>query len=106
MSQLDLLKDYKPPIPNLHFAGATFDAILDIERLGEQQRRVLGAMEDGTWRTLSQIAAITGDPEASISARLRSFNGHEYLKQYFLMESRRLTGAERSGCWQYRVLRR
>lgn len=101
--QLDLLS-YRPLLPNLHFYGSTFDAALDIERLGEQQRRVLAAMEDGAWRTLREIAAITQDPEASVSARLRSFNGHDYLKQFFIMESERMPGMDRRGVWRYRLL--
>jgi hypothetical protein len=40
----------------------------------------------GVWRTLRQIAAITGDPEASISTRLRDFNNHEYFRQFFVMD--------------------
>jgi hypothetical protein len=51
--------------------GATFDRKLDGKRLNEQTRRVFERMKDGTWRTLREIAAATGDPEASVSARLR-----------------------------------
>lgn len=40
-------------------------------RLGKQARRVIVLMVDGEWRTLSEISERTGDPEASISARLR-----------------------------------
>jgi predicted transcriptional regulator len=36
-----------------------------------QARRVIGCMADGAWRTLAEISAATGDPEASVSARLR-----------------------------------
>jgi hypothetical protein len=53
--------------------GATFDPYLDEDRLNKQMRRVFAAMRDGKWRTLNEIAARTGDPEASISARLRDF---------------------------------
>lgn len=44
----------------------------DIPRLEKQLERVAAIMSDGQWRTLGQIAAKTGDPEASISARLRN----------------------------------
>jgi hypothetical protein len=37
----------------------------------EQLVRVREAMRDGKWRSLAEIAEITGDPEASVSARLR-----------------------------------
>lgn len=53
--------------------GATFDPFKDFDRLNEQMRRVFRVMEDSKWRTLSEIARLTGDPEASVSARLRDF---------------------------------
>lgn len=45
--------------------------IEDRARLGAQARRVIALMVDAQWRTLSEISSSTGDPEASISARLR-----------------------------------
>lgn len=53
--------------------GATYEHARDAQRLNDQQQRVWDAMKDGAWRTLAQIHAMTGDPEASISARLRDF---------------------------------
>lgn len=53
--------------------GATFDPFLDTDRLNEQMRRVFNAVSDSRWRTLREISDATGDPEASISARLRDF---------------------------------
>jgi len=53
--------------------GRTFDPFLDTERLNEQARRVFTIMRDNQGRSLYEISAITGDPEASISARLRDF---------------------------------
>lgn len=44
----------------------------DAARLGTQIRRVKRAMLDGQYRTFEEIAAITGDPIASISAQLRN----------------------------------
>ena len=105
MQQLDLLS-YQPPIPNLHFHGTTYNAALDCSRLSDQQRRVWDAVADGRWYTLREIANITGDPEASISARLRDFSNHEYLSQFFIMTSERTPGLERKGVWRYRVLSR
>lgn len=40
-------------------------------RLGAQARRVLDVVADGQWRTLAELASATGDPESSVSARLR-----------------------------------
>lgn len=64
------------------FDGVTYDPQLDYLRLNKQSREVFCVMEDGKWRSLSDIAALTGHPEASISARLRDFRkskfgGHE-----------------------------
>jgi hypothetical protein len=102
--QLSLL-DYKPPLPNIHFSGATYDAAFDCDRLNKQQRRVHDVMIDGGWRTLREIEDATGDPQASISARLRDFNNHQYFKRFFVMEHRR-RGEQKRGIWEYRVYRR
>lgn len=53
--------------------GATYDHARDGMRLNAQQERVWNVMRDGRWRSLIDIADITGDGEASISARLRDF---------------------------------
>lgn len=53
------------------FDGATFDPEQDRTRLKAQLVRVRECMRDGKWRSLAEIAKITGDPESSISARLR-----------------------------------
>lgn len=102
--QLDIF-DYVPALPNLHFAGETYNPTFDCERLSDQQRRVWEAMKDGAWRTFREIEAITGDTHTSISSRLRDFNNREPLKGHFLMESRR-RGDPKLGVWEYRVSRR
>lgn len=81
------------------FDGETYRRALDNERLGAQLLRVGHLMGDGDWRTLSGIRDVTGDPEASISARLRDlrkrkFGGHT-------VERERLKG----GLYRYRVVR-
>jgi len=96
MQQLDLLS-YLPPLPNIHFQGDSYNPAFDCERLNAQQRRVHDALLNAGWKTLRQVADMTGDPEASISARLRDFNNHEYLKQFFIMESERVPGKETRG---------
>lgn len=102
VSDMDLL-DYIERLPNIHHKGATFDVMLDMERLGDQQRRVHELMLDGNWRTLRQIANETDDPEASISARLRAYRSNDYLASLFIMESERMPGEERRGVWRYRL---
>jgi hypothetical protein len=61
--------------------GKTYDHERDGRRLSKQHNRVFAAMKDGAWRTLGALSAATGDPEASVSARLRDlrkerFGGH------------------------------
>lgn len=63
--QLTMLEADRDPPPPAHLSPD------DAARLGGQARRVITLMVDGTWRTLGEIATATGDPEASISARLR-----------------------------------
>lgn len=62
----------------------------DWARLGAQMARVLRLMVDGQERTLREIAAVTGDPEASISARLRDINNDEKTNQVYRMRRRDL----------------
>lgn len=69
------------------FDGITFDPQRDTRRLTAQHHRVKALMRDGIWRTLSEISKATGDPEASVSARLRDlrkekFGGHGVYRQY------------------------
>ena len=78
------------------FGGDTYDPIIDRERLGKQMIRVLNLMVDGQWRTLEEIKAITNDPEASISARLRDVRK---IYNTNAMERKRLS----DGLWVYRV---
>ena len=54
-------------------------------------------MNDGRWRTLREIATLTGDPEASISAQLRHlrkprFGAYEVEREYL-----------RDGLYRYKV---
>lgn len=61
--QLDLL-DWKP-------RGSTIVIERDKPRLAPQMQRVHDFVLGVGWVTLGQISAATGDPEASVSARLR-----------------------------------
>lgn len=78
--------------------GATFVEARDGARLAEQGRRVLAYMLRMDCEcTLAEIAKGTGDPEASISARLRDIRAAG-----FNVDSRHLRG----GQWVYRVSRK
>lgn len=54
-----------------HFDGKTYEADRDHDRLTSQLERVKQVVVGAPWMTLEEIAAITGTPEASVSARLR-----------------------------------
>jgi hypothetical protein len=87
----------------VHFGGTTYEPEFDQERLTKQLGRVHRALigNSACWLTLGELAALTGDPEASISARLRdlrkpAFGGH-------LVERR---ARDRSaGLFEYRLVR-
>lgn len=78
--------------------GATFEEARDGQRLADQGRRVLSYMLNMDCEcTLAEISNATGDPEASVSARLRDIR-----HAGFVVDARHL----RSGQWVYRVARR
>lgn len=93
MEALDLFN--QPVYPERD--GETFDAVLDGERLNAQQQRVLTLMQDGHWRTLDEISQVTGDPPASVSARLRDLRKERFGKH--TVERRRRT----KGLFEYRL---
>ena len=71
----------------MRFNGADYDHARDAARLTLQHERVLAVMQDHKPHTLSEIADITGDPEASVSAQLRHlrkprFGGHQITKTH------------------------
>lgn len=79
--------------------GKTYERAKDYARLNAQHKRVYYAMQVDSWLTLARIAAMTGDPEASISARLRDFRkarfgGHQVRR-------RRVAGG---GLWEYKLI--
>ena len=83
---------------NLWFDGDDYNHERDSDRLTGQLLRIFEVVKDSRWRTLNEIALLTGDPEASISAQLRHlrkprFGSHEVEKQY----------VDR-GLYKYRVL--
>ena len=84
----------------IQFDGKTYDPARDGMRLGAQLLRVWALMSDGKWRTLAEISNNTGDPQASISARLRDirkpkFGGHAVEVEHL-----------GRGLYQYRLVRK
>jgi hypothetical protein len=83
------------------FDGSNYVIDLDKARLTGQIKRVYDLMSDKQWRTLNQIAYITKDPHASISAQLRNlrkerFGGHAINK--------RRKGDKDQGLWEYQLI--
>lgn len=78
--------------------GVTFDHDRDYARLNAQHIRVYMVMKDERWRSLHDISLLTGDPEASISARLRDFRKFRFGSH--TVERRHV---ER-GLWEYRLI--
>ena len=90
----------------LDFSGTTYDAGLDLERLGAQARKVWVLMADREWRTLQEIGDELGiRSEASISARLRDFRKASFGSHQVDRRRRGATKAELAlGLFEYRVL--
>lgn len=87
-----------PPPSDGHRDGVTYEAPFDYTRLNRQARLVWDVMKDFQWRSLTEIAALTGQPEASISARLRDFRKPKY--GHHEVQRRRIEG---SGLFRYRL---
>ena len=83
------------------FNGPEYQTDKDHERLSHQHDRVRDAMLDQQWRTYSEIASITGDPENSISAQLRHLRKPRFGS--WLVE-RRPRGNRDGGLFEYRLL--
>ena len=80
------------------FAGADYVPERDNPRLTGQLLRIWDVVKSGRWKTLAEISAKTGDPEASISAQLRHlrkprFGGYEVEREIV-----------KDGLYRYRVL--
>jgi hypothetical protein len=64
----------RPPL----FDGETYDEERDRARLSSQLNRVWAATADRLWHTLGGLSEILGEPEASISARLRDLRKERF----------------------------
>ena len=96
---------YQPDLlDHPHFDGRTYDPDFDYNRLGNQAKRTWKAISDGQWHTLAELARITEDPEASISARLRDFRKEKW-GSHSIERRRRPSVDPRRGIWEYRLVR-
>jgi hypothetical protein len=88
-------------IPDRMFDGATYSPQFDYERLAGQNRKVFDCMKDGVYRTLSEIEAVTGAPQASISARLRDLRKPRFGSNTV---NRRPRGERSAGLFEYQLI--
>lgn len=89
---------YTPPVILGDRDGETFNHKRDVKRLNAQAQRVWNVMADGRWYSLREIAAKCGDPEASISARIRD------LRKPTLGGFRVDRTCVRKGLWRYKLM--
>jgi hypothetical protein len=87
-------------LERVRFDGAVCDP-KDTPRLVGQCLRVYEVIKDGQWRTVSEIAVTTGDPETSVSAQLRNLRKRRFGG--YLVE-RRQRGTVLSNLWEYRLV--
>lgn len=86
------------PIPvKPRFDGPEYIPHVDDFRLTGQLNRVWTIMRDQKWRTLGELAKLSGDPESSISAQLRHLRKDRFGKH--TVEKRRRS----PGLFEYRV---
>ncbi len=90
-----------PKFDGPRFNGTDYDPEKDQARLSTQIQRLFGQMKDARFRTLAEIAVLTGDPEASISANLRHLRKDRF-GNHVVDKQRR--GGETAGTWEYRLL--
>jgi len=83
------------------FDGPDYNPTLDDDRLTDQYHRIFNLMSDGKWRTLSEIAFITGDPQASISAQLRHMRKPRFGAH--IVRKERVQGREADGLFEYQL---
>ena len=82
------------------FDGPVYDPAADKDRLTRQIGRVYSCMSDGVWRTLEEIARVTGDGESSISAQLRHLRKPKFGSYRVF---RRPRGDRQHGLFEYRL---
>ena len=102
MQAQDLFSWQAPPPKSImgDRSGITYIRDRDLTRLNAQALRVYRAMEDGAWRSLEEIYIITGDPQASISARIRDLRKPEFTQGKFTTERRHV----KDGLYEYRMV--
>ena len=85
----------------MHFDGPEYRHGIDSVRLTGQVLRIYKLMIDEKWRTLQEIANITGDPPASVSAQLRHLR-KERFGSHTVDKKRR--GDKKLGLFEYQLI--
>lgn len=101
MTQLELGGDSFTARPPHRFDGPEFKPPYDLDRLTGQLKRIVAFMRAGEWHTLSEIAAVTGDHEGSISAQLRNLRKERFGSHTV---ERRPRGDRSHGLFEYRLI--
>ncbi len=97
-------KDYSGCLSEGEFNGDTYEPKFDATRLRGEMARVYNIIKDHQWRTLYEIHLATGvhgDPEASISARLRDLRKAKFGSHTV---NRRRRGDPKRGIFEYQLL--
>lgn len=83
------------------FNGPDYESEHDNKRLTGQIYRIFRCMKDRQWRTLGEIQAMTGDPQASISAQLRHLRKDIFGNH---IVNKRPRGNRENGLWEYQLI--
>jgi hypothetical protein len=78
--------------------GPAFNEVLDGARLRTQMEVIRDFMLGAGWKTLGEIEAEVGYPQASVSAQLRHLR-RDWAGSYEVLKRRRTNGT-----WEYSVL--
>jgi len=81
--------------------GETYERAFDYNALNAQAKRVFNIMKMGGWFSLAEVAYLTGDPEASVSARIRDFRKPKFGA--LTVHTRRHPGNQRLWLYQLEV---
>lgn len=81
--------------------GATYNHVLDKKRLNGLMGRVFELMQDGVWRTYSEIVAKTGGSEGGVGARLRDLRKEPWGSHTVNIRRR---GDGKRGLFEYQLI--
>lgn len=87
---------------NVRFNGSDYNPEFDDKRLTGQIKRIYALMVDGKYRTLTEIAAITNDPQAIVSAQLRHLRKIRFGSHTI---NKRVRGVRENGLYEYQLLK-